>query len=177
VNTISNPMLQATLLLAILSFYACSLVTNINALKQSRVEFASSQTRELGFRDPTGIDIDGKVLQASLHSKQYIAFVLRRQSLRSDLGFWVQVSALLGPRADLTLVAYCDGQLCAESMRTLQVRPFPVLAYGEAVNAQSLADADGKGLAILRIAGKADSAIMWRGQGIEPRKVIEGAAR
>jgi hypothetical protein len=177
-NVTSNPTLHAALLLIILSFYASSLLKDVSTFKQGQARLAVTQTRQVGFKDPIGISIDGISLdRASLHSERYIAFLLRNQSLRSDLSFWDQVNVLLGSRAEIKLIGYCDGQSCADSIRTLPKPSFSILAYADAVSAQAVANADAEGLAVLKVAGRSRSSIAWRGKGATPRQTSEEALR
>jgi hypothetical protein len=179
IKALSNATLQAVLLLLVLSFYGWSLVKDVGRLELWRKRQAFIASDDNAYVESSGIAVDGKAISGgTLSGRKHVAFLLRNKSLQDDLNFWTQVNTLLGSRTIIGLIGYCDSQQCVDAIRTLRPLPFPVLAYGEAVSIQAVADADAHGLAIVKVAGaQTRSKIVWRKTGSAPQTVVQEAVR
>lgn len=104
---------------------------------------------------------------------RFVAFLLRAQSIESDLQFWNRVASLLPPGRGVRIVAYCDGALCDAKVRARgEPAAFPVIAFADAVDGQAVINADEDGqLLLLDPNTHAVEKRFWRRDSVGPRAV------
>ena len=128
-----------------------------------------------------GVDIYGHVitaLPATIEDRGLI-FLIRGASLKADTDFWRSAAKIAAQFPNLRLVGYCDGQECAERLRSeKQTLPFPVIAFGELLGTQALFEADGDGEAVVHSERWfVPKNVEWRSTASTPGSVIDGATK
>ena len=102
-----------------------------------------------------------------------VAFLLRHDTLDSDLRFWNEVKSHLSELNlnTVKLTAYCESARCAETIRANpDIAHFTVLEYGNATDMQAVIGADAAGEFCLR--GKGAEKINWRNRTKTPRDIV-----
>jgi len=127
------------------------------------------------FISGAGIDVKGNYIDSVLTNqtddkeRYVIAFLLRYNSLDTDIHFWNEVNNHLSSLDNVIvrLIAYCEHFRCVEAIR---VNPsavnIPVLEYGEVSDMQAVIGADVKGEFWLR--GNRNKKIKWRDHNLTP---------
>ena len=96
-----------------------------------------------------------------------VAFLLRYDSLDTDLVFWNNVNNYLSKFGNVRLTAYCGNDRCIEAIKmTPSIANFTVLEYGEAMDMQAVIGADENGEFWLR--GKVSKKVHWRNDIMTP---------
>ena len=125
---------------------------------------------KLGFMGGTGIDTMGHVIESAVVNgsdetrRRYIAgFLLRNNSLDSDVKFWNEVNNHLSEldTVSVNLTAYCENDRCIDTIKKNPgIAHFSVMEYGGVVDMQAIlnADADGE----FWLSGKGLRKIKWR---------------
>lgn len=138
---------------------------------------AIDANKRLLFTEGTGIDARGERVIAGQvpETNRQVVFLLRNASILDDLKFWREVAGLLPKGAGVRLVGYCDGTACVEAVRTnARIGDFPVIAYGEMIDAQAVLNADIDGAFLLkdtRTSSRARS-VPWRAPAQEPASIV-----
>jgi hypothetical protein len=167
-------------LIGILLFH-CFKLSNLALVAHKKVKLAIREDevskRELGFQQEAGIDIYGKLV-APLpppQEERAVVFLLRSQSLYSDLTFWKAVQKEL--TGGVRLIAYCNDDECSNFLKEQSEKSFPVIAFGEVLGTQALMQADEDGECFVRseywLVAKP---IKWRGTGASPETISESLA-
>jgi hypothetical protein len=143
------------LLIIILSCYELQFSRSILLLKrQPQLEQAMrASNHRITFQSESGIDLRGNLIHPlpPTQADRSIIFLLRGTTLKADLDFWIRVKSLLPKESAVRLIGYCDGLICASTIRRSNQPPdFPIIEYGEIIGSQALINADGLGYSILR---------------------------
>lgn len=174
---LSNQMLHAVLLLAVLGYSGWSLYREaVNARAGlAALEHLASGNNTIPLVDAGGIDIGGKHITNSSHSAaRSVVFLLRSYSLVSDVAFWDSVSYQIARRSDIELIGFCDGNQCVKDVRRARSRAFPVIACGNARDIQAVLNADANGQAYILEQGRPSiTKVAWRVTGSTVQKVVE----
>lgn len=126
------------------------------------------ENNRLMFSDGAGIDIMGNKIDSIFTNRldetvRFVAaFLLRYDSLDSDLKFWNEVSSHLSELdIDVKLTAYCENERCIEYLkRNPNQANFTVLEYGGIVDIQAVIGADMTGTCWVR--GNRYKRMKWR---------------
>lgn len=171
----------ALLVLLIPLVYCLYLMTadaRLVAARRSDANAIAGMRSRVGIGAIGGLDVFGDSVFRTppVAPERFVVFLLRRTSIGRDLGFWEAVSAALGAQAQrsVILVGYCDGGACNATVRNLPRPPFPVVAFAEIDDLQTVLDADDKGqFLVLDPRASVVGRYRWRGGGESPETVAK----
>jgi hypothetical protein len=181
VRIVHAETLIGVVLTCVLGYYGWSLVKTIwpSDQRSGMARSSSDPSATLGFRVEGGVAVNGDLVfhVPPPRIKTTVVFMLRGASLRADVAFWRGVRSRLSNDAGVRLVGYCDGDACANLVRgAAQSTGFPVIAFGEIVNSESLINADTQGKCILlREEWREPKHVVWRAAGNTPQSVVTEA--
>lgn len=149
---------------------------------------ASNSNLRLRPLDARGIGVHGERIDPSAVPAitRIGAFVIRHASVAADVQFWREAANLLPAESTIQLVAYCDGEDCARTIRDeFDLPEFPVIAFGEVVASQAVMNADLAGAFVIIRHGQDQpggsrartDAVRWRDQVLSPVQVVESLLR
>jgi hypothetical protein len=182
--TAKNESSIGIVLIIILGFYGWLLAKQTRALSEQTktAQAIADANQTLGFLSESGIDVSGRLVSPFWPpgTKHTLVFMLRGTTVRADLDFWRNVATLLPKDAGIRLVGYCDGDDCANFVRSdARLPDFPVIAYGEILSSQALVNADAQGNGLLLLDQKkhplSSKRVGWRAPGQTPFNVVRGA--
>jgi len=163
-------------LICILGITGWYLFDNMKQVELNSPERKSIENfNRLVFSDGAGIDVMGNYIDSVLTNKVdgeesfVAAFLLRYNSLDSDLIFWNEVKKHLFDLdvATVRLIAYCENSQCVEAIReNPNVTSIPILEYGEVSDMQAVISADATG--DFWLFGKQYKKIEWRNADLSP---------
>jgi hypothetical protein len=107
-----------------------------------------SRDRRVSLSSLAGIDSNGQRVLEELPKEvqRWVVVGLRTATLRADLQYWTAVTSALPSDRQIRVVGYCDSSECGQVLRrTAERPPFQVLAYGETIPSQAVANADTAG--------------------------------
>jgi hypothetical protein len=143
---------------------------------------AGSRRRALAtsitFAQAGGVDLNGNFAMPPTRlpaGAQFIAFILRASSVKSDLAFWTAVDSELPARerGTVLLFGYCTGRACGALARLREPPPFPIIKYAEVNAWQALIAADADGRFIVSEPGHEVARLQWRGTASPRRIAVE----
>ena len=176
---VTGASVNAFLLVALLVVFGVRLAKNLREeiLYEKQVDIELAQP--MAFRAHDAIDINGNHISFYPNGHtQVIAFALHRSTLIADIDFWSRVESALGSATKTSLVGYCDGDSCAESIRQSIRKPqFKIVMYGEVGSSQAVFDADHDGTFILASERSLGKTMPWRSSGINPDSVARMVIR
>ena len=142
------------LLIVVLSFFGLRLSDEaISLARQKNASKNLGTLRSTSFQMEAGIDIFGNQIYPLPPSaaERTVIFMLRANSLATDLKFWNDVSTAFPPHSHIRLVAYCDSASCSEyCKRSSASIHFPIIFYGEVFPTEELFDVDSHGEFLIR---------------------------
>ena len=92
----------------------------------------------------------------------------------SDLAIWHEVALHLANHRGVRLVASCDGSRCAADVAAFaDSLEFPVLVYGEVIDAQAVLNADFLGQCLVQKTDTEAFGAKWRDAGLTPAQISQ----
>jgi len=148
-----------------------------SVMKQAKLNNPDTKTIEradsLVFTSGAGIDVMGDKVDSIFADKadeasgSVAAFLLRYDSLDSDMEFWNEVGSHLSEPDTTRFVAYCENDRCIEAIRKkTEHSRFTVLEYGAVIDMQAAIGADITGEFWMR--GRRTIKIKWRDDVLTP---------